>query len=100
MRAVAYVRTRKIEPIASEQAISLQREAVIAWINDTAENVVITTYIEDESQITSRPKLKTAVEVCRRQNATLLVASSDSIGSGGSFRLPILDIPVLVLSPL
>lgn len=97
MRAIAYVRTRKIEPAASEQAVSRQRDAVIAWINSAADHVVITTYIEDESQPGLRPNLKTAIDVCQKQNAILLVASTKAIGSGEPFCLPTFDVPVVKL---
>lgn len=97
MRAIAYVRTRKCEPAASEEALSEQRETLIAWINSAADHVVITTYIEDESQPGPRPNLKTAVEVCRKRNAVLLVASCEAIGSGEPFCLPSFDVPAVKL---
>jgi len=97
MRAIAYYRSRQIDPFASERSILEQRNSVAAWAADKQDREIITTYIEDESEGGPRYILKTAIEACKEHNACLLIASTETIGHGQPFYPRIRSVPIVKL---
>ncbi len=84
MKIVLYLRTRPDEPAASETAVAAQRAAAASWIADH-EAIVIAEFTQPESDDRRLRELFKAVDLCREQDATLLIAMTDPIGSGSSF---------------
>lgn len=95
MKVVVYYRCRPSEAFYSEGALQEQRQAVDAWRrNHQAE--LEAEFLEDETDEFSRPKLSQAIETCRSNNATLLVARTEAIGSGTNFSPRIASVPVAI----
>ena len=93
MNVIVYYRTRPSEPACSDIALQEQRETIETWIADRRA-AVQAEYIESETDGFSRPQLRLAMEDCKQSGATLLIARTESIGSGAEFSPRISSIPV------
>lgn len=93
MKVIAYYRVRPSEPRYSDIALQEQREAIKTW-SEGRQAVVQAEYVEPETDGFSRPQLRQAMENCKQTGATLLIARTEAIGSGGEFSPRISSIPV------
>lgn len=93
MKIIAYYRVQPSEAAYSDVALQEQREAVKTW-TEAHQAAVQAEYIELETDGFFRPQLRQAMEDCERSGATLLIARTEAIGSGGEFSPRISSIPV------
>lgn len=100
MRIIVYYRIRSTDPGASAQVLHAQLAAARAWVDERGAEIV-GHHIEEEGghpdRITARPALAAAVCACKSHGATLLVASTEPIGSGHHFEPRITSVPVEVI---
>lgn len=95
MKVVVYYRCRPSEAFYSEAALQEQRQSVDKWQRDHEANIEAE-FCEIEAGGFSRPELSRAIEACRCNNATLLVARTEAIGSGADFSPRIASVPVAI----
>jgi hypothetical protein len=84
LKVVVYYRARPSEPEASAVALSAQRDAVASWTSERSA-VVFAEFTEAEDGGKARPQLGKALALCRREDARLVVARTNPIGSGEEF---------------
>ena len=99
MKVVVYYRCRPSEPEYSEAALVEQLQAVDKWQRYRRAEVDAE-YFETEADGLSRPQLSQAIEACRRNNANLLIARTEAIGSGLDFSPRIVSVPVAIVEQL
>lgn len=97
MRAIAYYRTRHVDPKASGRAIVEQRNIVGAWRVSQPDHEVVAEYTEDESDLGPRHALRSAVHDCKVRDTFLLIASTEAIGQGQPFHPRIFSVPFIKL---
>lgn len=97
MRAIAYYRSLFTDPKNSEQSTQEQNSGVAIWTASDDTHQIIAEYMEDEDRLGSRPALRAAVAACKRQNASLLIASTEAIGRGKPFHPRVRSVPVIKL---
>jgi len=88
---VAYVRIVTDRQGRFDFCLGVQLKAVAEYL-DGGERELVGIYTELESgERCDRPELARALEACRRQNATLIVAKADSLSCDASFLHMIFD---------
>ena len=98
MRAIAYYRFLPSDTKASAVSTSEQFEGVSAWAR-TGSHQVVAEFCEDENEngLGPRPALRAAVSACKKQNACLVIASTEPIGRGKPFHPRIVSVPTIKL---
>ena len=95
---VVYLRRRPAEPEASTSAFDQQYDALTGWLASRAPvPPVLREVIEDESDGAARPALAEAVALCKTEQATLVIVSTQPIGTGKPFEPRIASVPVTIL---
>jgi DNA invertase Pin-like site-specific DNA recombinase len=96
-RFVAYYRVSTHRQGKSGLGLEAQRKAVLDYLNGGAWELV-EEYTEHETgKRSDRPELQKALEACRRQRATLVIAKLDRLARNTAFLLTIIDSGVNVL---
>lgn len=85
LNVVVYYRTRRTEPEASAAALAAQEDAVASWTSEHSA-FVLAEFTEGEDGGKARPRLGKALALCRREDARLLIARTNPIGSGEAFE--------------
>ena len=80
---IAYYRVSTDKQGKSGLGLDAQRQSVIDFVHDRGE--LIAEYTEVESTRHQRPELQAALELCRRQKATLLIARLDRLARNVAF---------------
>ena len=95
MDVVTYFRVRPNDLPARRLVLEEQRLAVERWV---AENgATSTSYFVEEERGIERPVLAAAIEECKRQGATLRIASVEPIGNEAPFEPRIRSVPVAII---
>ena len=90
---VVYYRICPSDTFYSDQALEEQRTAVDSWLISHPATTKAE-FVEPETDEFSRPRLREAIEACKRTGATLLVARTEAVGRGTPFSLRITSVTV------
>lgn len=89
---VVYTRVSTQKQAASRLGIEAQEASVAQWIKSNPGSEVIATFTEIESgKRDNRPELIQAINLCRKENATLLIAKLDRLSRNASFIFQVRD---------
>ena len=95
---VVYLRCRPADRVTSDAAVFEQRAMLTAWIEaQAALQHILAEFIEEEGEGVGRPALAAAIAYCKAQRATLVILSTQPIGTGQVFEPRIASVAVIVL---
>ena len=90
-RFVAYYRVSTDRQGASGLGLDAQRKAVLDYLNGGACDLIAEHTEIESGKRADRPELQKALDVCRRQRATLVIAKLDRLSRNVAFVATIMD---------